>query len=72
MSVKASLSGEVIKVKRFPKLMVADGDLIVLFNADRKGIVVNSKRGQNIGDYSIDWAMGAFKDYNGEVTLKNE
>ena len=73
MSVLASYSYKVSKEKSFPKLMIDENITIVLFNQEEKGVVVSNKVGiYNIGDYYNNWAMNCFKDYNGEVTLKNE
>ena len=72
MSVKVSLKGELVKVKEFPKLMIDEDSMIVLFNMSEEGFVVCVKSGYHLCYYSSSWAMEFFKDYEGEITLKNE
>jgi hypothetical protein len=72
MSVKVSLSEEVSKVKEFPKLMVTDEAFVVLFSADGVGTAISSDKHFPTGSFGKYWAMQSFKDYNGEVNLKNE
>jgi len=71
MSVLVSLREKVNNEKEFPKLMIADG-VVVLFNSYCEGTVVGGEEYETIGHYCIGWNMDAFKNYNGEVTLKNE
>jgi hypothetical protein len=72
MSVKVSLSEEVSKDESFPKLMIAKlGGTVVLFNSHCEGTVVSGKEYESIGHYSIRWNIESFKDYDGDVTLKN-
>ena len=71
MSVKVSLK-EIIDEKIFPKLRIDEDGTIVLFTSKSQGTVVNNSQYYNVGYYSVLWCVGAFKDYNGEVTLKNE
>ena len=72
MSILVSLREESSEEKKFPKLMIGGGGIVVLFNTDCEGTVVGGKEYESIGHYSIGWNMEAFKDYNGEVTLKNK
>ncbi|CAH56651.1 hypothetical protein PHG11b_24 [Flavobacterium phage 11b] len=73
MSVKAVLIEEgIFNEKSFPKLM-EEGGLIVLFEKHGEGMALGYKVGEfKICLYSKNWDMSEFKDYNGEVTLKNE
>ena len=72
MSVKVSAKEEVVKVINYPKLMVDEDDMIVLFDEYQEGFVVRTKSGYNLCYYSNAWDMQEFTDYNGEITLKNE
>jgi hypothetical protein len=72
MSVKVSLSKEVVKGSSFPKLMTNDRGMIVLFYEERKGMVLRVVDVHKIGVYSESWGMEHFQDYEGEITLKNE
>ena len=73
MSVKVSLKESVFTVKYFPKLMIGDKGVIILFQNDSEGVVVfPGDNSYNVGYYYADWASEMFKDYNEEVTLKNE
>jgi hypothetical protein len=72
MSVKVSLSVELSEEKTFPKIMIDEHNTIVLFYDESRGTVINSDEIYGVGYYSILWFAAAFKDYNGEVTLKNE
>lgn len=62
----------------YPKLMRhTERGVIVRFTAYGVGIVVGKGHGgmsnQNVGYHSIEWYMGAFKDYKPEVfTTKKE
>ena len=73
MSVKVSLSGETkVLAKSFPKLMIDEDDIIVLFSSNSEGVIIQGNKYYTFGWYSKAWFMDNFKDYNGEVTLKNE
>jgi hypothetical protein len=72
MGVKVSLSIALGTIKDFPKLMRASDGLIVLFTKEKCGIVVNAGNGHRFSDFEDDWAMDCFKDYEGEITLKNQ
>ena len=72
MSVKVSLSTELIKEQKFPKLMISLNDVIVFFTKEKTGFVIKENYSAESGYYSEDWAMSNFKDYEGEITLKNE
>jgi hypothetical protein len=60
--------------KPFPKLMQGISGTIVLFQQTKKGFVVNAVEGVCfiIGEYSDDWAMHKFTDYNEPITLQNQ
>ena len=68
MSVKVRLNKEVIKSINYPKLMIDEEDLIVLFDEYKEGFVVSAKSGYDLCYYSNSWDMSDFTDYNGEVT----
>ena len=72
MSVKVSLKENAVTVKGYPKLMITNYGLIVLFTSEETGTVINKINDYKLGYYSDDWNDSNFKDYNGEVTLKNE
>mgnify|MGYP003647461559 CR=1 FL=1 len=72
MSVEVKLKGIVFTVKSFPKLMIANDRLIVLFNSEETGTAMNNIDDWKIGDVSNRFTMEEFKDYEGEITLKNE
>lgn len=56
----------------YPKIMIAEDGVIVLFLEDRVGFVVGNPREFNpIGYYSDWWIMDRFKDFTGTVTLSN-
>ena len=70
MSVKVSLKEKAATVKEYPKLMIDNG-LIILFERYEQGMIIQGD-GFIAGIYSKHWDMINFKDYDGEVTLKNE
>jgi hypothetical protein len=70
MSVEVRLK-ENIKVKSFPKLMIS-GEIIVFFIKEKYGIILYTKEDYELGDYSETWDMLCFKDYEGEITLRNK
>jgi hypothetical protein len=72
MSVLVSYSYKVSKEKSFPKLMISEESLIVFFTSKRVGVAMTSNKEYRIGKISSYWDMDGFKDYNGEITLKNE
>ena len=72
MSVKVSLKENAATVKGYPKLMVSNYGVIVLFKKESIGTVVLSDIRYEMLHYCSSWDMSFFKDYDGEVTLKNE
>jgi hypothetical protein len=57
----------------YPKLMISQSDLIVLFTSKYHGTVVSPGTStKNIGYSSDQWAYHNFVDYTGEITLKNK
>ena len=71
MSVKVSLKEEVSKEKSFPKLMISV-ELIVFFTKAKHGVVLRIEGDFKLGEYRDNFIMSYFKEYEGEVTLKNE
>jgi hypothetical protein len=72
MSVEVRLKPIVFTVKSFPKLMIATDGLIVFFTKFGSGVIIQPEANYEIGEYEEGFAMEHFKDYEGEVTLKNE
>ena len=75
MSVKVSLSIALGTVKGFPKLMIAKDGLIVLFIEEKCGTVIQDETRSadwKIAEYSERFNMSYFKDYEGEITLRND
>ena len=61
------------KEKTFPKLMTAENGIIVLMLDAGVGTVMHQGNSTSeLGIYRKDWAMSAFADFNGKVTLSNE
>lgn len=54
--------------KFFPKLMIAQGELIVLMQEPGLGVAIS---GDRVGETSKAWNMSVFQDFNGEVTIAN-
>lgn len=60
------------KTNDYPKLMT-DDEVIILCEARGEGVVVHSKNDKyDLGDWSDDWSMTRFRDYEGKVTLSNK
>ena len=56
----------------FPKLMKSiTTNTIVLFVDENSGTVVLDNSGYELGNYLDGWVSSNFKDFNGELTLKN-
>jgi hypothetical protein len=75
MSVEVKLKGILFTAKSFPKLMTASDGLIVLFIREKSGTVIQDETQSEdwkIGEYSERFDMSQFKDYEGEITLRNE
>ena len=62
------------KELEFPKLMEGtETSVVVLFTESKKGAIVSVGTSDNkIGYYHFDWQMEYFKDFKGELTLKNK
>lgn len=57
----------------FPKLMKSvNSDLIVLFRKNQSGTVIVGNSLNKVGYVSSTWAIGSFKDFTGELILKND
>ena len=63
----------------FPKLMEYTVELapqyIVLFHSPGLGVLIytdNDRRKKEIGRYQTDWNMSVFKDFEGELVLRNK
>lgn len=58
----------------FPKLMISESGTIVLFQESDKGVCL--KDGcltfKKVGQYTNDWSMHYFTDFDGKVTLSND
>ena len=65
---------EEVKVLGFPRLMEGtESSVVVLFTESKKGAVVSVGTSDNeIGWYHHNWQMDYFKDFKGELTLKNK
>ena len=64
------------KEKTFPRLMIfksGDCEMIALFSNDRCATIVNVNEGSShkVGDFSSDWTIGLWFDFEGDVVLKN-
>ena len=59
--------------KPYPKLMISDKGIIVLFTTYCNGFCVNkSESDLTIGSHSSNWDMSRFTDFDGTVTLQND
>lgn len=60
--------------KPFPKLMKSNCGSIVLFKEDRTGVLIAAPEYQNIKQwqYSSQWNMEIFTDYNEPITIQND
>ena len=59
------------KLLCFPKLMILDKGLIVLFTNNCKGTVIKANSENEIGDVSDTWNTSVFTDYKGTIELTN-
>ena len=71
MSLEVRLKQIIFTVKSFPKLMIA-GELIVLFTKPESGVIIQPEDDYETGEYQEGFKMEYFKDYEGEVVLRNE
>jgi len=55
----------------FPKLMISEDGLIVLFTKPGLGIVLHEGGLNSFGEYDNRWGMNYFRDYDGTLTLSN-
>ena len=55
----------------FPKLMISETGLIVLFSSPKLGFVVKGDDLWKAGEHSETWIIDVFTDFHGSVTLSN-
>ena len=60
-----------VKELGFPKLMISEKEVIVLFERIGSGTVLMGDKDFSIGHQSSGWYMNVFKDFHGEIILKN-
>lgn len=62
------------KQAEWPKTMIADKGLIVLFQARGCGVVLYNSTDESyqIGYHSNGWCMEEFKDFHGTITIDVE
>jgi type IV secretory pathway TrbD component len=60
-------------VTKYPKLMIASNNEVVLFSGPSAGVLVVAVEESlvSVGTFSKIWLMRNFTLYTGEVTLKN-
>ena len=60
--------------RQFPKLLVSKTtDLVVLFNKDKEGIVLNPDNEWPLtGFKESDWEMESFENFRGTIELSND
>jgi hypothetical protein len=69
----AILTNQNKKSLPYPKLMITESALIVLFNCHAVGIVLSKGTSTYaLGYYSNSWEMNAFTDFYEAITLQNE
>lgn len=58
----------------YPKLRISPGGLIVLFTSWGEGTVIrpNKNKENYIGRHRTDWYGADFKDYTGEINIRNK
>ena len=71
--VTATVTQQQEKQIEYPILMTSIEGKLVLFTSYGEGFLLNDDREiHSIGRHSISWAMGRFKPFDGEITLKNQ
>lgn len=55
----------------YPKLMIARDGSIILFTDYKTGVCVHGE-GEDVGDWSDEWAMGVFEPFHGTITLTSK
>lgn len=71
--IESTVSEDKVSPK-YPKLMIgSQSGGIVMFTDRGTGIVVSSADAwYPVGYFSDNWAMGAYQDFHGTVTLRNK
>ena len=66
--------GIVKKVRPYPKLMIGDSGIIVLFHSSFSGTVLHEgdDDGYRLGEYRNDFDYGGFKDFFGTIELEEK
>jgi len=61
------------KIGKYPRLMIARNEMIVLFSAPKIGVIIDIGKGAGlIGEFSNDFIMDSFKDFEGSINLSND
>ena len=69
---KVTTEEKTAKIIGYPKLMKAiDSSLVVLFESQNVGVVIQGNNIHKLGDHSDDWCDSRFADYNKPITLQN-
>ena len=55
----------------FPKLMISETGLVVLFSSSKLGTVIRGDRLWGAGEHSVIWIIDMFTDFDGTITLSN-
>jgi hypothetical protein len=73
MSIKTEILTAIPKEMPFPKLMIDEDGLVVLFSGEGKsGTVIQGDGKYKIGDYRNGWRISSFKDFTNKIVLQNE
>lgn len=73
MSVESTVIENEKVENEYPKLMMYKrGTFVVLFESEKKGMVVQTSEDYFVGSYSAEWNVKEFKNFNGEIKLKNK
>ena len=71
--MKATVTNMEKKTIPFPKLMQSNRGKIVFFSGPCVGILLHNAQSPNlVWNFSDDWNMDAFFDFEGSITLSND
>lgn len=72
--MKVEVNEQSVGKSPYPRLMISDNGLIVLFTKFEHGFVVYSPEDYTFGEgyHSSTWAMDNFREFTGSVTFSND
>ena len=75
MKCKVKFKDSSNNLRNFPRLMISDNGMIVLFEEEEQGVVLVKSRVKvefGVGEYCECFNMAFFQDFDGKVIVSND